>query len=139
MENLKNDSKSEKANAGLSIIGGATEMAWFMIKYAEKYQTVALDIFTNKVGIRLGPSIGARITSSFLGKVSFGIGVVTATFDSVMSFKRRDNDAGVAYIGVALCTAMPLFLITATGKGLAVSAGGVAGICISGGALLRLF
>lgn len=106
----------ELAKNVANIVGVATEIAWFMTKYAERYVSMSKKL-TNTT----------KATNSFIGKANVGISVVVSLFDGISAFRGRDNDAGVAYMGAAICYGISLFYMTKMGiaslEGLSITTG----------------
>lgn len=94
----------ELAKNVANTVGVATEIAWFMTKYAEKHVTLTTELAKKTTS-----------ANSLIGKANVGISVVVSLFDGVNAFRGRDNDAGVAYIGAAICYGLSLFYMTKMG------------------------
>lgn len=106
----------ELAKSVTSTVGVTTEIAWFMTKYAERHVTRTTDLARKTMS-----------ANNLIGKANVGISVVVSLFDSVNAFRGRDHDAGVAYIGAAVCYGVSLFFMTKVGisslGGLSVATG----------------
>lgn len=93
-----------KAKELVAIAGVTTEIAWFMTKYAERHVAMSKELLDT-----------TKAANTLIGKANVGISVVVSLFDGVSAFRGRDNDAGVAYMGAAICYGVSLFFMTKVG------------------------